>query len=102
MRSFRPHAKPPTPCSPGSRSCTGRPKYCTADWDAARRFVVTLDALEPERVITGHGPPLQGKTLHIALHRLAAEFDSLAVHNHGCIVEHPAHAADGSAYKVPS
>jgi glyoxylase-like metal-dependent hydrolase (beta-lactamase superfamily II) len=79
----------------------GPPMYLTLDWDAARVSVRTLAALEPERVITGHGRPLQGPEMRRALHALAADFDRVAVPAHGRFVEHPLRAADGSAYRAP-
>ena len=79
----------------------GPPMYLTIDWDAARNSVRTLSALEPERVITGHGRPLQGMAMRRALNTLAAEFDRVAVPRQGRFVEKPLHAADGSAYEEP-
>jgi hypothetical protein len=35
--------------------------------------------LEPELVLTGHGFPMRGPKMWTALHRLAREFDSIAV-----------------------
>ena len=78
----------------------GPPKYFTPDWQAARRSVEALAALEPELAITGHGRPMQGAALREALRRLAAEFDAVAVPDHGRYVGHPARAADGSAYRA--
>jgi glyoxylase-like metal-dependent hydrolase (beta-lactamase superfamily II) len=79
----------------------GPPMYLTTDWEAARRSVETLAALEPERVITGHGRPLEGPDMRRALDALARDFDQIAVPKHGRYVEDPAIAADGSAYRKP-
>ena len=79
----------------------GPPMYLTIDWDAARTSVRTLAALDPERVITGHGRPLQGPEMRRALGALAANFDQVAVPQHGRFVDTPLHAADGSAYRDP-
>jgi glyoxylase-like metal-dependent hydrolase (beta-lactamase superfamily II) len=57
----------------------GPPAYFTQDWEAARQSVETLAGLEPLRVATGHGPPLQGPGMLADLHELARNFDSLAV-----------------------
>jgi glyoxylase-like metal-dependent hydrolase (beta-lactamase superfamily II) len=76
----------------------GPPKYFTIDWQAARASVVALDALRPERVITGHGRPLQGPALRDGLHALARTFDAIAVPEQGHYVRNPARADDGSAY----
>ncbi len=79
----------------------GPPMYFTVDWQASRRSVETLAALEPEVVVTGHGLPLHGGEMRAALHRLAAEFDRVAVPANGRYVNHPARAEDGSAYQAP-
>jgi len=79
----------------------GPPMYLTLDWTAARDSVRTLAALEPERVITGHGRPLEGPEMRRALHALADTFDAVAVPKQGRYVEEPVRAADGSAYAPP-
>ena len=61
----------------------GPPKYFTPDWVSARASVQRLAALEPEVALTGHGPPVRGPALRAALHRLAAEFDEVAVPSRG-------------------
>jgi glyoxylase-like metal-dependent hydrolase (beta-lactamase superfamily II) len=76
----------------------GPPMYYTADWEAARRSVETLAALDPELVVTMHGPAMRGAEMRGALKRLASEFDRVAVPEHGRYVEHPARVEDGSAY----
>lgn len=77
----------------------GPPRYFTPDWAAARSSVRTLAALEPSLVITGHGRPMQGPNMQAALRKLATEFDTVAMPDHGVYVDHPAKAADGSAYR---
>ncbi|KPF97346.1 MBL fold metallo-hydrolase, partial [Rhodopseudomonas sp. AAP120] len=57
----------------------GPPMYFTPDWASAKRSVAALAALEPELVITGHGAAMQGPELRAALHRLAEQFDDIAV-----------------------
>ncbi len=57
----------------------GPPAYFTSDWAAARRSVQKLAAIEPHVVAPGHGKPLSGADLPAALHRLADEFDRIAV-----------------------
>jgi glyoxylase-like metal-dependent hydrolase (beta-lactamase superfamily II) len=61
----------------------GPPQYFTPDWIAARDSVRKLAALEPELAITGHGRPVHGAEMRAALHRLAREFDDIAVPKHG-------------------
>ena len=77
----------------------GPPKYFTPDWVAARTSVQTLARLDPDLVITGHGQPMQGPAMRVALKTLAADFDTVAVPDHGTYVEHPARAEDGTAYR---
>ncbi len=67
----------------------GPPAYYTPDWEAARRSVETLAGLEPLRVATGHGPPLQGTEMLADLKELARDFDRLAVPSRGRYVGRP-------------
>ncbi len=76
----------------------GPPMYYTQDWPSARRSVEILAALEPELLITGHGQPMKGEAMRAALHRLAAEFNTVAYPEHAKYAEHPLHAQDGTAY----
>jgi glyoxylase-like metal-dependent hydrolase (beta-lactamase superfamily II) len=57
----------------------GPPTYYTPDWEAAERSVQTLAALEPELVISGHGPALRGAEMREALRLLAKDFKRIAV-----------------------
>lgn len=79
----------------------GPPMYFTIDWKAARRSVEALAALEPERAITGHGRPLGGPALRAGLHRLAGQFDGVAVPKRSRYRDAPARAEDGTAYTPP-
>ena len=56
----------------------GPPRYFTPDWNAAKRSVEQLAALEPDLVVTGHGQALAGPEMLKALHQLAYEFDEIA------------------------
>ncbi len=76
----------------------GPPMYFTADWTAAAESVRVLAGLEPETVVTGHGHAMRGPAMRAALHRLATEFEQVAVPKDGIYVDHPAKAEDGSAY----
>lgn len=80
----------------------GPPMYFTPDWPSARTSVEVLAALEPDLVITGHGPAMRGADMRAALHALARDFDHVAVPERGKYVLHPATAADGTAYVAPS
>jgi glyoxylase-like metal-dependent hydrolase (beta-lactamase superfamily II) len=77
----------------------GPPMYFTPDWDSARESVERLAALEPELVVTGHGPAMQGPEMRSALKELARNFDEIAVPEHGRYVEEPATAESGKAYQ---
>jgi glyoxylase-like metal-dependent hydrolase (beta-lactamase superfamily II) len=61
----------------------GPPKYYTPDWDSAHSSVERLAALEPEVVVTGHGPAMRGPEMLSALKLLARDFDRIAVPEHG-------------------
>ena len=79
----------------------GPPAYYTPDWESARRSVEHLAALEPLRVITGHGPPLQGEEMLTGLHRLARDFNRVAVPARGRYVGRPAMADERGVIAVP-
>lgn len=78
----------------------GPPMYYTQDWAAARDSVRRLAAMEPELAIAGHGRPMHGPALRDALHRLARDFDRVAVPAAGRYAIHPTHAEDGTAYPM--
>lgn len=79
----------------------GPPAYFTPDWISARRSVEALAALEPELAATGHGVPMRGVRLKEGLRRLARDFESLAVPDHGRYVRTPAFADRGGVVSVP-
>ena len=57
----------------------GPPSYFTSDWGAAKVSVRKLAALEPATVAPGHGKPLAGAEVPQALHKLADDFERLAI-----------------------
>jgi glyoxylase-like metal-dependent hydrolase (beta-lactamase superfamily II) len=61
----------------------GPPMYYTPDWPGARSSVVYLSELDPEVVVTGHGPAMRGAEMREALHLLARDFDRIAVPENG-------------------
>ncbi|MGK9204248.1 MBL fold metallo-hydrolase [Sinorhizobium meliloti] len=77
----------------------GPPMYYTTNWENARTSVELLAALEPERVITGHGPAMQGTEMRDALHALARNFDRVAVPVEGKYVDRPAGERTGGEYR---
>ena len=80
----------------------GPPSYFTSDWISARRSVEELAALEPLRVATGHGPPLEGERMLDELRRLARDFDRLAVPEKGRYVREPAIADERGVVALPA
>lgn len=79
----------------------GPPMYYTTDWRQSRSAVERLAALEPELVVTGHGPAMFGGEMRAALHTLAREFDRVAVPEHGRYVDEPVRGAgEGGATDV--
>jgi glyoxylase-like metal-dependent hydrolase (beta-lactamase superfamily II) len=77
----------------------GPPAYFTQDWQAARESVRALAALHPEVIVPGHGRPLRGEGMRLALDLLARDFDAVARPRTGTYVEDPARAGDGTAYR---
>lgn len=61
----------------------GPPAYFTPDWNAARSSVERLAALRPNIAATGHGVPMHGEMLTRGLENLVANFDEVAVPDHG-------------------
>jgi glyoxylase-like metal-dependent hydrolase (beta-lactamase superfamily II) len=77
----------------------GPPMYYTQNWEDAEASVKMLAALNPERVVTGHGRAMQGNQMRAALHVLASGFRNIAMPSAGAkYVEHPTRAATGTAY----
>lgn len=79
----------------------GPPAYFTPDWVSARRSVEELAALEPWRVATGHGPPLEGEEMLEGLRRLARDFDRIAMPRRGRYVREPAIADERGVVALP-
>ncbi len=77
----------------------GPPAYFTQDWEASRLSVEKLAALEPELVVTGHGPAMQGPEMRAALQHLARNFEEIAVPEEGKYVRDPATVESGKAYR---
>ncbi|MBV9302364.1 MAG: MBL fold metallo-hydrolase [Acidobacteriaceae bacterium] len=65
----------------------GPPAYYTPDRDSARRSVEKLAALRPTTIAPGHGLPMSGNEVPDQLQRLAAEFDRIALPEHGRYVK---------------
>lgn len=65
----------------------GPPMYYTPDWDRARDSIRRLADLDPQLVIAGHGPAMEGEEMLQALHRLADHFDEIALPEQGRYVD---------------
>ena len=57
----------------------GPPAYFTSDWEAAKRSVRKLAALDPAVVAPGHGKPLSGADVAAGLRKLAEDFERIAI-----------------------
>jgi glyoxylase-like metal-dependent hydrolase (beta-lactamase superfamily II) len=57
----------------------GPPAYFTWNWDLARQSVEKLANLNPVVVAPGHGQPLSGTDIPVAVRNLAARFEDIAV-----------------------
>lgn len=57
----------------------GPPAYFTPDWAAAERSVRRIAALQPDLILTGHGPAIQGRAVARALKTLAEDFPRLGL-----------------------
>ncbi|MGC1274583.1 MAG: MBL fold metallo-hydrolase, partial [Planctomycetaceae bacterium] len=79
----------------------GPTAFSTCDWNAAGRSVRELAALRPLIVATGHGRPMAGEALQKGLDHLAANFEHLAVPEHGRYVDHPAVTDEDGIVSVP-
>jgi len=85
-----------------AKKISGPPKYFTYDWEAARNSVRHLASLNPRIVATGHGKPMQGDEMEIALTNLAVHFDEEALPKHGRYVNDAAVTdASGVMYIPP-
>lgn len=79
----------------------GPPRYFTPDWEAAHHSVEKLALLEPEVLVSGHGAALAGTGMRRALHRLADDFDAIALPTGGRYIHAPATMANGGIYRAP-
>jgi len=65
----------------------GPPRYLTTDWVAAEASVRTLEALQPEIMISGHGTAMEGEELRAGLQALLLNWGEEAVPDHGRFVD---------------
>jgi hypothetical protein len=79
----------------------GPPVCYIVEWDRAATSVARLAELEPDTSSPDEGIPMRGLAMRNALHRLARDFDRIAVPQYGRYLGTPARAEDGSAYCCP-
>jgi glyoxylase-like metal-dependent hydrolase (beta-lactamase superfamily II) len=65
----------------------GPPAYYTPDWTLARESVRQLATLRPTTLAPGHGRPMAGIDIAPSLEKLAADFDRIAMPEHGRYVD---------------
>ncbi|AWH86562.1 MBL fold metallo-hydrolase [Flavobacterium album] len=75
----------------------GPPPYLTTDWRLARESVRRLNMLQPQLAITGHGTHMEDGELLSGLHKLAVEFDSVALPKYGKYVQEGDHEGSNSS-----
>ena len=69
---------------------SGPPKYFTCDWASAKTSVDEIVNLHPKTAATGHGMPMRGQELKIALKELQDNFEQKSIPAHGRYVPTPA------------
>ena len=74
------------------------PTPFTCDWEAARRSVALLAALDPQAIGCGHGRPLTGASVPADLRRFSEEFTPPA---HGRYVGRPAQTDSNGIVSLP-
>lgn len=74
------------------------PPYLTTDWEAARKSVEDLAALEPRIVVSGHGRPIRRTNTALELKAFAARFTPPA---HGRYVAQPAITDERGVIDLP-
>jgi len=79
----------------------GPPAAFTIDWEKARRSVMTLGALHPAIVATGHGEPLRGPQIGHELAALTRDFDRRERPPRGRYVSQPAVTDEGGVVALP-
>lgn len=65
----------------------GPPRYLTTDWKLAYESVKTLQLLDPQIAVTGHGQAMSGQELKDGLTKLVNEFDTMALPEYGKYVD---------------
>jgi glyoxylase-like metal-dependent hydrolase (beta-lactamase superfamily II) len=79
----------------------GPPAYYTQNWYAAAQSARTLADQRPSVLVSGHGRPMEGPSLHRALIDLADRFERDEVPRRGRYVRQPARANEHGVVWVP-
>ena len=79
----------------------GPPKYFTPDWQASESSVRLIADLQPEVVVTGHGPAMEGEDMRQALRALADNFKEQGMPKEGRYVDAPATFSEKGVEWVP-
>jgi len=69
----------------------GPPRYLTTDWEAAKKSVEKLEALNPDIVVPGHGTAMRGEELTEGLRHLVQTFDQTAKPDYGRYIDDDQH-----------
>ncbi|MGM9508298.1 MBL fold metallo-hydrolase [Larkinella sp. GY13] len=80
----------------------GPPAYFTIDWEAAKRSIQELAALNPTSAGTGHGKAIQGIQLPQLLEDLVLHFESREVPKGGRYVKQPVHSDEEGIVDMPA
>ena len=81
------------------KEISGPPKYFTTDWEASEASVRKLAYLHPATAASGHGAPMRGRELKVALEHLMNHFNEEAIPPQGRYIHEPAVAdANGTVY----
>ncbi|WP_234733513.1 MBL fold metallo-hydrolase [Tellurirhabdus bombi] len=80
----------------------GPPTYFTIDWEAARRSIQTLAALNPTAAGAGHGKAIRSITLPQHLDTLLQHFNETEVPKGGRYVKQPAHTDEEGIVDMPT
>jgi len=84
-----------------SKIMSGPPKYFTPDWFSARSSVNKLHDLQPNTAATGHGQPMRGNELRVALDELKDNFYKKSIPEQGRYVPNPAVTDDNGIVSLP-
>ncbi|RRB07284.1 MBL fold metallo-hydrolase [Larkinella rosea] len=79
----------------------GPPAYFTIDWEASKRSIQDLAALNPTAAGTGHGKAIRGISLPQMLEDLIHSFEAQEVPKNGRYTRQPAHTNEEGIVDMP-